>query len=66
MGKNTNIERNKEAGDFSIEPAAYIGDTLENYWIPEQLGIDPDYDKIYIRKVGDHLEIGKFDIEFIR
>ena len=58
-----------EIEDYELIPqdSFVLGDRLVNHWIylikPENLS---KYDRIYIAKVGKHLEIGYMKAEFLR
>ena len=53
----------EELNDFSIYEPNMICETLKNWWLTDELNINMTKDKVYIRKVGNHLEIGKVNIE---
>ena len=60
---------NAEIEDYEIVPKDefILGDRLANHWLDQ---IKPDatskYDRIYIAKVGKHLEIGYMLADFLR
>lgn len=59
----------EEIEDYEIvaKDGFVIGDRLANHWLDQ---IKPDvmskYDRIYIAKVGKHLEIGYMKADFLR
>jgi len=58
-----------EVDDYEIveQDGFIIGDRLENHWLEL---IKPDapsrYDRLYIAKVDNHLEIGYMKVDFLR
>jgi len=70
MEEKTILGENKkeEAGDFTVEKIDNLGNTIEDGWIPYLLQeIDmKDETHVYIRIVGNHIEIGAAQVNFIR
>jgi hypothetical protein len=58
-----------EVDDYEIveQDEFIIGDRLANHWVKQ---IKPDapsrYDRLYIAKVDNHLEIGYMKVDFLR
>jgi len=61
--------KQEEIDDYEIveQDGFIIGDKLTNHWLEL---IKPDdlsrYDRLYIAKVDNHLEIGYMKVDFIR
>ena len=68
MAKTISEEIVKEAEEYEITQKDNIGSIIEDGWIPnllDDIGM-ADQTHIYIRKVGDHIEIGVAQVNFIR
>ena len=68
MEKNMLLEEKKEASDFEIKTIEFLGEVVEHGWIPnlfENMSM-PDETHVYVRRVGNHLEIGAAQVNFIR
>ena len=60
------VEIKKEAADYQIMTEFdAVFQALEHWWLPDLLKIK-EGDPVYIKEVGNHIEIGKADINFIR
>ena len=52
----------EEAEDFEVTDVLYAEDKIMQGWL---LDLVEETDKIYIKRVGNHLEIGKADVHCI-
>ena len=58
-----------EIDDYEIieQDGFIVGDRLANHWLKEiKPEIPSQYDRLYIAKVDNHLEIGYMKVDFLR
>ena len=53
-----------ELDNLSIVRSDELSDPLINWWLPDVLGVN-EPELLYIRRVGNHIEIGHTKIELI-
>jgi len=65
--KNMMIETTHKSllDDLSIVRSDEISDHLSNWWLPDVLNVS-EPELLYIKRVGNHIEIGHTKIELIQ